>query len=149
MVMNYSPTHHGEKHYCDKFNCSQPQKLTCNQFCISCSKTVGPHRTTQLKSELVQVTQKELALLEHLPPRFKLNLTYGYLPDKLRSMPEIYWPSSTRTWPTSAPLKNDCEPVLGYYKYTLVEHPGDASGRGGKLFWLMVFGAAVWFWFFR
>ena len=149
MVMNYSQTHHSEKHYCNKFNCPGPQKLTCNQFCISCNRTVGPHRTTQLKSEFVQVTQKELALQEHLPPRLKLNLTYGYLPGILRSMPEDCWPSSTRTWPRTAPKKNDCEPVLGYYKYTLVEHPGDSSGRGGKLFWLMVFGAAVWFWFFR
>jgi hypothetical protein len=80
MVMNYSQTHHGEKHYCDNFHCPQPQKLTCNQFCISCNRTVGPHRTTQLKSEFVQVTQKELALQESLPPRLKLNLTYGYLP---------------------------------------------------------------------
>ena len=149
MVMNYSQTHHGEKHYCDKFHCPGPQKLTCNQFCTNCDRTVGPHRTTELKSEFVQVTQKELALQEHLPLRLKLNLTYGYLPGRLRSIPDDYWSASTRTWPTPAPKKNDCEPVLGYYKYTLVEYPGKSSRSWGKLFWLIIIGAAVWFWFFR
>ena len=148
MVMNYSQTHH-EKHYCDQYHCPHPKKLACNQFCIRCDRTIGPHRTTELKSEFVQVTKKELALQERLPPRSKLDLTYGCLPNIRRSMPEDCWPSSTRTWPTPPPKKNDCEPVLGYYKYTLVEHPGESSGSWGKLFWLMVFGAAVWFWFFR
>jgi hypothetical protein len=69
--------------------------------------------------------------------------------NRMQSMPDDYWSSSTRTWPTPAPKKNDCEPVLGYYKYTLVEYPGESSVRGGKLFWLMVIAAAVWFWFFR
>ncbi|MEG3845823.1 hypothetical protein QT971_24045, partial [Microcoleus sp. herbarium19] len=120
-----------------------------SEFCISCSRTIGPHRTRQLKSEFVQVTKKELALQERLPPRSKLNLTYGYLPGRQQSMPEDCWPSSTPTWPTPAPKKNDCERVLGYYKYTLVEYPGESSVRWGKLFWLMVIGTAVWFWFFR
>ena len=139
----------GEKHYCNRFDCLHPPKLACNQFCISCSRTIGPHHTRELKSEFVQVTKKELALQERLPPRSRLNLTYGYLPSRLRSMPEDYWQSSTRTWPTPAPKKNDCEPVLGYYKYTLVEYPGESSGSCRKLFSLMVFGGVVWFWFFR
>ena len=70
--MNY-----GEKHYCDKSNCHHPKNLHCNQFCISCNRTIGPHRTSELKSEFVQVTQKELALQERLPPRLTLNLTHG------------------------------------------------------------------------
>ncbi|MEG4323130.1 MULTISPECIES: hypothetical protein [unclassified Microcoleus] len=132
--MNYSQTHHGEKHYCDKFHCPQPQKLTCNQFCINCDRTVGPHRTTELKSEFVQVTQKELALQEHLPPRLKLNLTYGYLPSRGQSMPDNYWQRSTPTWPSSPLQNNDCQPVLGYYRYTLVEQPGDSSAVVGSYF---------------
>lgn len=102
-----------------------------------------------MKWEFVQVTKKELALQERLPPRSRLNLTYGYLPGRLRSTPEDCWPSSTRTWPTPAPQKNDFQRVLGYEKYTFVEHPGESSGSWRKLFWLMVFGVAVWFWFFR
>ncbi|WP_193971883.1 hypothetical protein [Microcoleus sp. LEGE 07076] len=116
IVMNYLQTRRGEKHYCNKFHCPQPQKLTGNQFCISCDRTVGSHRTIELKSEFVQATQKELAIQERLPPRPKLNLTYGYLPTRRQSMPDNCWSSSTRTWPTPAPKKNDCEPVLGYYK---------------------------------
>ena len=142
--MNYR-----EKHYCDRFDCLHPPKLACNQFCNSCSKTIGPHRSRELKSEFVQATKKELALQERLPPRSKLNLTYGYLPGRLRSTPEDYLSKPTHTWPTPAPKKNDYQPVLGYYKYTLVEYPGESSGSWGKLFRLMVFGAAVWFWFFR
>ena len=46
-------------------------------------------------------------------------------------------------------LQNDCERVLGYYKYTFVEYPGESSGSWEKFFWLIVFGGAVWFWFFR
>ena len=140
---------YGEKHYCNNFHFPQPLKLASNQFCISGSRTIGPHRTRELKSEFVQVTQQELALQERLPPHSRLNLTYGYLPSIRQSMPDNYWSKSSSCWPSSAPQKNDYEPVLGYYKYTLVEHPGDSSGSWGKLFWLMVFGAAVWFWSFR
>jgi len=140
---------YGEKHYCNNFHFPQPLKLASNQFCISGSRTIGPHRTRELKSEFVQLTQQELALQECLPPRSRLNLTYCYLPSIRQSMPDNYWSKSSSCWPSSAPQKNDYEPVLGYYKYTLVEHPGDSSGSWGKLFWLMVFGAAVWFWSFR
>ena len=97
----------------------------------------------------VQITKKELALQERLPDRFKLNLTYSYLPGRRQSMPNDYWSASTRTWPTIAQKKNDCERVLGYYKYTFVEYPGESSGSWEKFFWLIVFGGAVWFWFFR
>ncbi|MCU0543707.1 MAG: hypothetical protein MUE44_16255 [Oscillatoriaceae cyanobacterium Prado104] len=45
-------------------------------------------------------------------------------------------------------LKNLSGQVLGYYEYVLVTQP-PKSGSGGKLFWLMVIGGAVWFWFFR
>ncbi|WP_377473626.1 MAG: hypothetical protein P2A85_15645 [Microcoleus anatoxicus] len=152
--MNYSQTHHREKHYCNNFHCPHPQKLACNQFCISCNRTIGPHPTHEVKFEFVQVTKKELALQERLPPRSKLNLTYGYLPGRLRSMPEnyrnpsLYPPMSySDYWSNSQPLQNEYGQVLGYYRYTLVEHPPESSGRGGKLFWLMLFGAAVWFWF--
>ena len=138
-----------EKHYCENFHCPHPLKLSCNQVCISCNRTIGPHRSRELKSEFVQVTKKELALQERLPPRSKLNLTYGYLPSRRQSIPDDYWSKPTHTWPTPAPKKNDCERVLGYYKYTLVEYPGESSGNWGKLFWLMIIGAAVWFWFFR
>ncbi|MBE9120422.1 hypothetical protein IQ269_06260 [Tychonema sp. LEGE 07199] len=51
-------------------------------------------------------------------------------------------------WPSSASARNDCQPVLGYYRYTLVKQPRPSSG-GGKLSWLTVIGAAVWFWFVR
>ncbi|MEK0182436.1 hypothetical protein [Microcoleus anatoxicus] len=97
----------------------------------------------------MQVTKKELALQERLPPRSRLNLTYGYLPSRRQSIPDDYWSKPSHTWPSPPPKKNDCQPVLGYYKYTLVEYPGESSGSWRKLFWLMVFGAAVWFWFFR
>lgn len=97
----------------------------------------------------MQVTQKELAPQERLPPRSKLNLTYGYLPSRRRSMPENYGSKPSHSWATPPPQKNDCQPVLGYYKYTFVEHPGESSGSWRKLFWLMIIGAAVWFWFFR
>ncbi|MBE9161638.1 hypothetical protein [Tychonema sp. LEGE 06208] len=107
-----------EKHYCDKFDCPHPPKLACNQFCTSCSKTIGPHRSSELKSEFVQVTKKELALQERLPPRSKLNLTYGYLPSRGQSTPDDYWSKPSYTWPAPAPKQNNREPVLGYYKYT-------------------------------
>ena len=97
----------------------------------------------------VAITKKELALQERLHPRSKLNLTYGYLPGRLRSTPDDYWSKPTHTWPTPPPKKNDCERVLGYYKYTLVEYPGESSVRWGKLFWLMIIGVIIWFWFFR
>jgi hypothetical protein len=142
--MNYR-----KEHYCDRFDCLHPPKLACNQFCTSCSRTIGPHRTTELKSEFVQVTKKELALQERLPPRSKLNLTYGYLPSRGQSTPDDDWSKPSHTWPTPAPKKNDCQPVLGYYKYTLVEYPGESSGSWRKLFWLMIIGVIIWFWFFR
>ncbi|MFB8794017.1 MAG: hypothetical protein U7126_07285 [Microcoleus sp.] len=107
--MNY-----GEKHYCDKSHCPHPQKLACNQFCISCSRTIGPHRTREVKSEFVQVTKKELAPQERLPPRSKLNLTYGDLPSRLRSTPDDYWSKPSHSWQSSAPQKNDFQRVLGY-----------------------------------
>lgn len=97
----------------------------------------------------MQVTQKQLALQEGFPPRSKLNLTYGYLPSRRQSMPDDYWSKSDCYWQSNVPQKDDCQPVLGYYKYSLVEHPGDSRGSWGKLFWLSVIGVAVWFWFFR
>ncbi|MGB8691289.1 MAG: hypothetical protein WCD53_28750 [Microcoleus sp.] len=107
--MNYR-----EKHYCDKSHCPHPLKLASNQFCISCSRTIGPHRTREVKSEFVQVTQKELAIQERLPPRSKLILTYGYLPGRLRSMPENYGSKPSHSWATPPPQKNDFQRVLGY-----------------------------------
>jgi len=139
---------YGEKHYCNNFHFPQPLKLASNQFCISDSRTIEPHRTRELKSEFVQVTQQELALQERLPPRSRLNLTYCYLPSRRQSMPDNYWSKSSSCWPSSAPQKNDYEPVLGYYKYTLVEILESRVSVGGRPVWLMIIGAAVWFWFF-
>jgi hypothetical protein len=102
-----------------------------------------------LKSEFVGATQKEIAQQQHLLQHFKLKLFYGYLPGKLRDTPENYWSNSSSHWSSSASARNDCQPLLGYYNYTLVKQPRHSSGSGGKLFWLTVIGAAVWFWFFR
>jgi hypothetical protein len=93
-----------------------------------------PFQPLSLSLGFVQVTQKELALQERFPPRSKLNLTYGYLPSKRQNMPDNYWSKSSYSWPSNAPQKDDCQPVWGYYKYTLVEHPGDSSVRGGSYF---------------
>jgi hypothetical protein len=100
-----------------------------------------------LKSEFVVATQKEIAQQQHLLQHFKLKLFYDYLPGRLRDTPENYWSNSSSYWSSSASDRNDCQPVLGYYKYTLVKQPQHSSGSGGKLFWLTVIGAAVWLWF--
>ncbi len=155
MVMNYSQTHH-EKRYRDNFHSPQPQKLTCNQFCISYSRTINPHPISESKLEFVAVTKKELASQQRLPEHFRPKLSYGYLPGRLRDTPENYrnpslyhYQSQSDYWSNSQPLQNEYGQVLGYYSYTLVKQPGESSGSWGKLFWLMIIGAAVWFWFFR
>ncbi len=149
--MNY-----GEKHYCDKSQCPHPKNLHCNQFCITCSRTIGPHPILDLRWEFVAATKKEIASQSSLPERGRPQLCYGYLPGRLRDMPENYrnpslyhYQSRSDYWSNSKPLQNEFGQVLGYHKYVLVKQPGESSGSWGKLFWLMVFSAAVWFWFFR
>ena len=158
MVMNYSQTHHHEKHYCDKSYCPHPKKLACNQFCTSCSRTIGPHPIWNVRSEFVAATKKEIAYYSQspLPQRGRPQLCYGYLPGRLRGTPENHrdpslyrYQSRSDYWSNSQPLQNEFGQVLGYYRYVLVKQPGESSGNWGKLFWLMVFSAAVWFWFFR
>jgi hypothetical protein len=146
--MNYWGQPYGEKHYWDRPDCRQPSKLASNQFCSSCHNTIGTTPTCELKYEFVAATKKEIASEEHLSERFKLQLSYGYPSGRMRNMPENYWSNSLSHWPSSASARNDCQPVLGYYRYTLVKQPRQSSG-GGKLFWLTVISAAVWFWFFR
>ena len=135
---------------------SSPKNLHCNQFCITCSRTIGPHPILDLRLEFVAATKKEIASQSSLPERGRPQLCYGYLPGRLRDMPENYrnpslyhYQSQSDYWSNSQPLHNEYGPVLGYYKYTLVKQPGESSGSWGKLFWLMIIGTAVWFWFFR
>lgn len=148
--------HRSEKHYCDNFYCSQPKNLHCNQFCITCSRTIGPHPVLDVRSEFVAATKKKIASQSSLPEHFRPKLCYGYLPGRLRDTPEKYRQPSLYScqsysdyWSNSPALQNEYGQVLGYYKYTLVKQPGESSGSWGKLFWLTVFSAAVWFWFFR
>ena len=147
--MNYS-----EKHYCNKSNCPHPKNLHCNQFCMGCNRTIGPHPILDVRSEFVAVTKKEIASQQRLPQHFRPQLCYGYLPGRLRDTPENYrnpslYPRMSHSdyWSNYQPLQNESGQVLGYYRYTLVKQPGDARGSWGKLFWLMVIGVAVWFWF--
>lgn len=164
--MNWQPQG-SEKYYCDKSNCSTRSNLTGDRFCIHCSQTVGPHPISTLKFEFVPITKKELLQRERLPLHFQPQLSYGTPPDRMHSLPDKYWQKSPslwqgygddrqkypnynyrNCWDKTLPLENSSGEVLGYYRYVLVEQPGD-SGSGGKLFWLMVIGAAVWFWFFH
>ncbi|TAG91859.1 MAG: hypothetical protein EAZ18_16105 [Oscillatoriales cyanobacterium] len=156
--MNYSQTHHHEKHYCDKSHCPHPKKLHCNQFCITCSRTIGPHPILDQRWEFVAATKKEIAYHSQspLPERGRPHLSCGYLPDKPRDTPENYQgrslyrcQSGSDYWSNSQPLQNESGQVLGYYRYVLVKQPGESSGSWGKLFWLMIIGVVVWFWFFR
>jgi hypothetical protein len=149
--MNY-----GEKHYCNTLHCSQPKNLHCNQFCITCSRTSGPHPNLDIRSDFVAARKKEIASQSSLPERGRPQLCYGYLPGRLRDTPENYrdsslcsYQSNSDYWSNSPTLQNESGQVLGYYRYTLVKQPGESSVRWGELFWLMVFGAAVWSWFFR
>ncbi|MEG3840206.1 hypothetical protein [Microcoleus sp. herbarium14] len=149
--MNY-----GEKHYCDKSQCPHPKNLHCNQFCITCSRTIGPHPILDVRSEFVAATKKEIASQSSLPEHFRPKLCYGYLPGRLRDTPEKYRQPSLYScqiysdYSSNSPaLQNEYGQVLGYYRYVLVKLPGESSRSWGKLFWLTVFGAAVWFWFFR
>ncbi|NJR22656.1 MAG: hypothetical protein HC786_11085 [Richelia sp. CSU_2_1] len=156
-----------EKHHCDKSYCRTPSNLTGDRFCIHCSQTVSPYPISELKREFVPITKKELRERERLPMRFQPELCYGEPPDKTHRRPQNYWQTSPsfgqgyrdsrqqypnynygNCWENSLPLENSSGKVLGYYRFVLVQQPGD-SGKGGKLFWLMVIGAAVWFWFFR
>ncbi|MEG4803156.1 hypothetical protein QUB63_11605 [Microcoleus sp. ARI1-B5] len=143
--MNYWGQPYGEKHYCERPNCQQPSKLASNQFCSSCHQTIGPIPTCVLKSEFVAATKQEIASQHHIPDRFQPQLSYGYPSGRLRDTPENHWSNSSSHWPSSASARNDCQPVLGYYRYTLVKQPRHSSVRGGKLFGLMIIGAAVWF----
>ena len=145
--MNYCGPAYGEKHYCDRPDCSQPSKLATNEFCMSCHKTIGPIPTIMLKSEFVAATKQEIAQQQNLPERFQPQLSYGYPSGRQRSIPEDYWSNPSSYLASSASSRNDCQPVLGYYQYTLVKPPGESSGSSRKLFWLMIIGAAVWFWF--
>ncbi|MEG4326566.1 hypothetical protein [Microcoleus sp. herbarium5] len=147
--MNYWGQPYGEKHYCERPNCQQPSKLASNQCKHQLPSDNWPIPTCELKSEFVVATKKEIAQQQHLPEHFKLKLFYGYPPGRLRDTPENYWSNSSSHWSSSASARNDCQPVLGYYKYTLVKQPRHSSGSGGKLFWLTVIGAAVWLWFVR
>lgn len=152
IVMNY-----GEKHYCNKSHCPHPKNLHCNQFCITCSRTIGPHPILDIRSEFVAATKKEIASQKRLPERFRPQLCYGYLPGRLRDTAENYrdpslypyYHSHSDYWSNSRQLQNESGQVLGYYKYTLVKQPGESSGSWGKLFWLMIIGVIIWFWFFR
>jgi hypothetical protein len=153
--MNHSQTHH-EKRYCDKSYCPHPKKLASNQFCTSCSRTIGPHPILDLRLEFVAATKKEIASQQRLPERGRPQLCYGYLPGRLRDTAENYrnpslyhYQSYSDYLSNSRALQNESGQVLGYYKYTLVKQPGHSNGSWGKLFWLMIIGAAVWFWFFR
>ncbi|MCC3439230.1 hypothetical protein [Microcoleus sp. PH2017_05_CCC_O_A] len=156
-----------EKHYCDKSNCSTPSNLTHNQFCGNCCSQVGPRPVFDLKSEFVPITKKELAQRERLSLHFRQQLCYSYPPNTKQNIPHNYCPTSSAPWQSisdyqqqypprnywdgrdnSVPLENESGQVLGYYRYVLLTGSSD-SGSGGKLFWLMVIGAAVWFWFFR
>jgi len=128
---------YGEKHYCNRRDCRQPSKLASNQFCISCYQTIDPIPPCVLKSEFVAATKKEIASQQHLSERFKLQLSYGYPPGRLRNMPENSWSNPSSYSPSSGQARNDCQPLLGYYRYTLVKHPGQSNGSSGKLFGLM------------
>ena len=154
--MNYWKSQHDAPHYCNNLHCSQPKNLHCNQFCMGCSRTIGPHPTSDIRWEFVAVTKQEINSQKRLPEHFRPQLSYGYLPGRLRGTaenyraPSLYFYQSYSDYsPNYRPLQNEYGQVLGYYRYTLVEHPGESSWSWGKLFWLMVFGAAVWFWFFR
>jgi hypothetical protein len=94
--MNYCGQAYGEKHYCNRPDCRQSSKLASNQFCISWPQTISPIPTCVLKSEFVAATKKEIASQQHLSKRFRLQLSYGYPPGRLRNMPENSWsnPSS-------------------------------------------------------
>lgn len=154
--MNYWKSQHGEKHYCNNFHCSQTKNLHCNQFCITCSRTIDPHPILDIRSEFVAATKKEIASQKRLPERFRPQLCYDYLPGRLRDTPENYrdpsfyhYQSHSDYWSNSRALQNESGQVLGYYRYTLVKQPGESSGIWGKLFWLIIIVAMVWFWFFR
>lgn len=146
--MNYWQEHYGNKHYCNKYDCRHPSKLEYHQFCSSFHQTIRPNLTGEYKLEFVPLTAKQIAEQQSLPQHWRLQISYGFGPSGVR-MPEDDPSKSVFDWPMSRPVQKYTQPVQGYYKYTLIKPPSESSGTGGKLFWLMVIGAAVWFWFVR
>jgi hypothetical protein len=165
--MYWQQPNSNEKHFCDRPNCSIPANITRSQLCGNCCSKVGPPSVSELKYEFVPITKKELAKREHLPLRFQPPLCYSYPPGSKHNLTHKYWQTSPSYWQSiaeyqqkhpyrnywdgkdnSVPLENEAGQVLGYYQYVLAAQPSK-SGTGGKLFWLMVIGGAVWFWFFR
>jgi hypothetical protein len=146
--MNYWQEHYGEKHYCNKYDCRPPSKLERHQFCSSFYQTIRPHPTGEYKLEFVPLTAKQIAEQQRLPQHWRLPLSYGFPQGGVRR-PEDDPSKSVFDWPISRLVQDYTQPVQGYYKYTLIKPPGESSGSGGKLFWLTVIGATVWFWFVR
>ena len=146
--MNYRQERYGEKHDCNKYDCRHPSKLEYHQFCSSFYQTIRPNQTGDYQLEFVALTAKQIAEQQRLSQHWRLPLSYGFPSSGVR-MPQDDWSKSVFDWPMSRLVQDYTQPVQGYYKYTLIKSPGESSGSGGKLFWMMVIGAAVWFWFFR
>jgi hypothetical protein len=139
--------HYTDKHYCNKYDGRHPSKLEYHQFCSSFHQTLRPNLTGEYKLEFVPLTAKQIAEQESLPQHWRLQISYGFPPSGVR-MPEDR-SKSVFDWPMSRPIQKYTQPMKGYYKYTLIKQPSESNVRGGKLFWLMIIGAAVWFWFVR
>ena len=146
--MNYRQEHYSDKHDCNKYDCRPPSKLERHQFCSSFYQTIRPNQTGDYKLKFVPLTAKQIADQQRLPQHWRLQISYGFPSSGVR-MPDDYRSKSVFDWPMSRPVQHYTQPVQGYYKYTLIKRSGESSGSGGKLFWLMIIGAAVWFWFFR
>ena len=146
--MNYRQERYGDKHYCNKYDCRHPSKLEYHQFCSSFYQTIRPNQTGEYKLEFVPLTAKQIADQQRLPQHWRLQISYGFGPSGVR-MPEDDRSKSVFDWPMSRLVQDYTQPVQGYYKYTLIKSPGESSGSGGRLFWLMIIGVAVWFWFLR
>ena len=163
----YWQQHSSHQRYCDKSNCSLPSNLTHSQFCSNCCSKVGSPPVRELKSQFFPITKKGLAQRERLSLRFRQELYYGYPADRKQNIPHNNFSTSRSPWQSiseyqqqyprrsywdgrdnSVPLENESGQVLGYYRYVLATQSSD-GGSGGKLFWLTIIGAAVWFWFFR
>ncbi|MCC3418943.1 MAG: hypothetical protein JGK24_32000 [Microcoleus sp. PH2017_29_MFU_D_A] len=139
--------HYTDKHCCNKYNYRPPSKLERHQFRSSFYQIMRPHLTGEYKLEFVPLTEKQIAEQESLPQHWRLPLSYGFSPSGVRMPSERS--KSAFDWPMSRPIQKYTQPMKGYYKYTLIKQPSESNVRGGKLFWLMVIGAAVWFWFVR
>ncbi|TAF14840.1 MAG: hypothetical protein EAZ73_28140 [Oscillatoriales cyanobacterium] len=140
--------HYTDKNCSNKYNYRHPSKLEYEQFRSSFFyQIMRPHLTGEYKLEFVPLTEKQIAEQESLPQHWRLQLSYGFPPSGVRRPSERS--KSVFDWPMSRPIQKYTQPMKGYYKYTLIKSPGESSGTGGKLFWLMVIGAAVWFWFVR